>query len=520
MKTRGLRIKGMMENRRPYRTVAACFTTVVLLTTAMAAAAYAPQPMGLTREAAIGGKTYLQVSGLPVMIDLVGPGTLSGFARCTYAPGENVARTGRLRVEGFPQGEVDLPLTFTPSTTTVFDDARPLIPSGGARFELAVPEGAWTLILRGEVDAPSPGAEDVFALFAYDGPPQARAGAAAAAAPAKKTSPWTFANTFGLQFIYDDNILTQSEDAIDIFLAGTDPEAYRIRSYDDLLIVPSLDLEARRTFLSLGESRFRVRVKHWRYMWNPNKTNTDFDLLLRQYFGKRTSLEFFAQHAPEQYIRELGDSTPFTDEAYRQKDFRFTRNVVNLSLRHQFNRKYAGRFTVETNRRYYNQQFIENDIEALELRGNLNIRPSRWLTVDLDYGYEMADGRGRDTSLETRENSDDGDPSYNRDLYRVGLGLSTPQLAPVVDGISLAYLFMDYYYTTEKNIFEAPFQVARRDKWSKAFVTLSKQLNRDVALDAGFVYSWRKVESPWYGDITLDKDYDQHRYSLGLSYRF
>ncbi len=509
----------MIENRHRFGIVAALLAAATCLWGAAAAAAYAPLPMGLTREAGIGGKTYLQVTGLPVMIDLIGPGTLSGFARCTYTPGENVARTGRLRVEGLPQGEVELPLTFTPSPATTFDDARPLTPSGGARFELAVPEGAWTLILRGEVDAPSPGAEDVFALFSYEGPPQG-GGSAVAAAPAKKAKAWNFVNTAGIQFIYDDNVLTQSEEAIDVFLAGTDPTAYRIRSYDDLLIVPSLDLEARRTFLSLGESRFRVRIKHWRYMWNPIKTNTDFDLLIRQYFGKRTSLEFFAQKAPEQYIRQLGDSAPFTDEPYTQKDFRFTRNVVNLSLRHQFNRKYSARFTVETNRRYYNQEFIENDVEAWELRGNVNIRPTRWLTVDLDYGYEMADGRGRDTSIETREDSDDGDPSYNRDLYRLGLGLATPQLAPVVDGVSLAYLFMDYYYTTEKSLFDAPYQVGRRDKWSKAFVTLNKQLSRNVALDAGFVYSWREVESPWYGDITLDKDYDQHRYSLGLDYRF
>jgi hypothetical protein len=514
-------MRGMMENRYPCGALATCLATAALLAATTVQAAYPPVPMGLTREAGIGGKAYLHVSGLAVMVDLIGPGKLSGFARCTYATDEETPKTGRLRIEGLPQGEVDLPLAFTASPTTAFDDPRPLRPSSGARFELAIPEGAWTLIVRGEVDAAAPGADDVFAILSYDGPPQALRGGAGAGTAAPKTAPaWTFFKTFGLQFIYDDNVLTQSDDAIEIFLAGTDPTTYRIRSHDDLLVVPSLDLEARRTFLSVGETRFRVRVKQWRYMWNPIKTNTDFDLLVRQFFGKRTSLEFFALHAPEQYIRQLGDSEPFTDEPYTQKDFRFTRNVVNLSVRHQFNRRIAGRFTAETNRRYYNQAFVENDVEALELRGNLNLKPSRWLTVDLDYGYERADGRGRDTSIETRENSDDGDPSYNRDLYRVGLGFSTPQLAPVVDGISLAYLFMDYYYTTEKSLFEAPFQVARRDKWSKAFVTLNKQLSRDVALDAGFVYSWRKVESPWYGDITLDKDYNQHRYSLGLSYRF
>lgn len=507
----------MQQRRRRIGTLATGLAVAALLA-ASGAAAYVPQPLGLTYEHGIGGKAYLDVGTVPVMFKLTGPGTFSGFARCAFPSGADAARAGHLSVSGLAEGDVDLPLTFTPSPATAFDDGRPLTPSGGARFQLAIPDGIWTLIIRGAVDADDGGTPDVFAIFAYDGPPQP--GAPAATAAAKKTSPWTFARSVGLDFIYDDNILTQSEGAIDIFLAGTDPAAYRIRSHDDLLIVPSLDLEARRTFFALGESRFRVRIKHWRYMWNPIKTNTDFDLLIRQYLGKRASLEFFANHAPEQYIRELGDAAPFTDELYTQKDFRFTRNILNLTLRYQFNRTYAGKFTVENNRRYYNQEFIENDVNALELRGNLNIRATSWLTADLDYGYEMADGRGRDTSLETRENSDDGDPSYNRDLYRLGLGIATPQLAPVVDSVSLACLFMDYYYTTEKDLFASPFQVARRDKWSKAFVTLNKRLTRDLSANAGFVYSWREVESPWYGDITLDKDYDQHRYSLGLDYRF
>ena len=85
--------------------------------------------MGLTREAAIGGKTYLQVTG-PAGDGRPGRAGHAVRVRALHLsrPATTVARTGRLRVEGLPQGEVDLPLTFTPSPTTAFDDARPLRP--------------------------------------------------------------------------------------------------------------------------------------------------------------------------------------------------------------------------------------------------------------------------------------------------------------------------------------------------------------------------------------------------------
>jgi len=483
---------------------------------------YTPDPQGLTYTVPIGGKDYLHVSQVPVMVPLVGEGTLYGYARCRFRPGETEPKKGVVEISGLPGDPAVIPMEFEPSTVSEFDDAREGVPSAGVRFEIPVPDGNWTAVLRGEVvtrrSQQEDEDEDVYVLLYYDGPPQARL--RTGAGETRRQSPWSFRNEFGLELIYTDNILTQSDDAMDAFLLGVDADQFAIRSLGDIIVAPSLQLEARRRFFSLGQTRFRFKVKYWRYSWNPIKNNTDYDFYIRQYFGRRSSLEMYLHHAPEQYIRELNDLEPYSDDGYVARHFNFTRNVANLTWRQRLSRNFEGRLIVETNRRYYNQEFIENDIEAWELRGRLTWRARRWLDVDLSYSYEHAVARAVDTVGETPDDSNDGDASYNRDLYRIGVRMDTKWLEPVVEGLDVTYLFMDYYYPTERSIFDDPYHVGRRDKVTKVFVTLDKRLNRTLSIDAQFRYSERVVESPWYGDITLDKDYTERRYSIGLEQRF
>jgi hypothetical protein len=496
-------------------------TVVLLLPMAARADAYGPDPSSDAVVVPVGGKDYLLISEGGVVVPLVGPGTFYGFARAGFAPGEEDAKAGVVVVEGLRDRVTRIPLNFEPSGSSTWDDGRPGVPSAGRRFEVYVPEGRWNLRLSGDV----PAGGILTAVLYYDGPPQP--GTQAARATARRESPWRYRNSVTVEVIYDDNILTQNDESIDPWVTlprlDVDPRDYRVKTYDDMIIAPQLDLAAERKLIGWGKTRFRFKVKRWMYTQNPIKTNTDLDFGVRQYFGGGKSLELNYQYAPEQYIRQLGDREPFSDPDLdsEAREFRFTRNVATATWRHFVTREFSYFLLAETNRRYYNKPFIENDVEAWEVRGQVAYRFfDRDLRVSLDYSYEVADGRGHDTVGETAETSDDGDPSYERDLYRVGLDLDTPWAAPLVDDVGAVWLFMDYYYTTEKDIFEAPFQRGRRDKWSKIFFKAGRALSRDVDLDFAFVYSERIVESPWYGDITLDKEYIQHRYELSLSYDF
>jgi len=322
--------------------------------------------------------------------------------------------------------------------------------------------------------------------------------------------------------IYDDTVLTQSDDGVDMWVDGLNPEQYRIEKYDDLIFAPTLDFSAERKLIGWGNTRFRFKVKRWIYSQNPIKTNTDLDGYVRQFFGSGKSLELYLHYAPEQYIRQLSDRPPYTDpaEPVEYKEFRFTRNILNLTWRQRLSRTWDYTLTFENNRRYYNKPFLENDTVCYEGRLLVGCRLTPRLKLTGDYSFEDAKSRGHDTIAETREDSDDGDASYRRDLYRFGVTLETPWAQPVFDSIDASYLFMDYYYTTQSDLFDDPYHVGRRDKMQKVGVTLDRKVTGDLGVYFSFRYSDRVVESPWYGDITLDKDYIQHRYWIGMDYSF
>lgn len=338
----------------------------------------------------------------------------------------------------------------------------------------------------------------------------------------RKPSAWDLRRTVACGFMYNDNILGASPDDIASFESGAEPWKFRHRSTDDLVLAPSLDLEARRDLTDLGQTRFRFRVKRWIYVYNPIKTNTDFDFYARQYVGKRQSLELYLHAAPEQYIRQLTDRSPLVDPAtpLQWLDFRFKRRIWNLTWRQTISSDLSGSLTYERNYRFYNREFMENDIRAWELRGSLSWDVSKVLTLSGDYSYEDGAGRGYDEVGETRFTSDDSDPSYLRDLYRLEAEIAWPKLAKLFDSLSLSFLFMDYYYTTQRPLVEDPYHRGRRDLNYKGTVELQRRLNRSLTARFSVRRSSRTVESPWEGDLAIDKAFVQWLTWVDLSYRF
>jgi len=303
---------------------------------------------------------------------------------------------------------------------------------------------------------------------------------------------------------------------------GADPFKFAHQSTDDLVVAPGLDLEARRDLFALGQTRVRVRAKRWMYANNPIKTNTDLDFFLRQYVGRRQSLELYLHASPFQYIRHLSDRSPLVDPAtpLAWEAFRFQRNIWNLTWRQTVSRKVSATLVFERNFRYYNREFMENDIAAWELRGSLSWTVSPAVSLSGDYSYEDGNGRGIDQVGEVPGNSDNSDPSYERDLYRLGVDLTLPQLARYVDGIGLTFLFMDYYYTAQGPLVDDPYHVGRRDLNYKYTLELERKLSRDVTLRVATRRSSRTVESPWEGDLATDKAFVQWQTWVDLAYRF
>ncbi len=485
------------------------------------------RPVGQVEQVPIGkdAKIYLAVGSEAVKIPVTGPGKLTGYARVPLPTDAPTAVAGTLQMNGVPSAPTELPFEFRPSRRAAWGDDRPGAPSGGKKFSLEVPAGDFTLELKSVV----PGGDPMLVILYYDGPPQPSVPGLAPISIGKKSpkakkkkSRITYRGSATMDVIYNDNIMSNSPGYNDDFFSGSYPWKFLMESKDDLIIAPTLDVEARAKFLDLGQSRLRFKVKRWMYAKNPIKTNTDFHFYLRQYFGKKQSLELYFHFAPEQYIRQLSDRTPNSDPDadINWTEFRFQRNVWNATWRQKFNKKLSAKFLYEENYRYYNQPFMENDINAWEVRGNLTWKTSKVVTMNFDYSYESAQGRAIDEPGEDPENSDNSDASYARDLYRIGMDIRHKSLKKLVDRISVSFLFMDYYYTTNKTLVEDPYHAGRRDMFYKGTVELSRRLAKPLNLKVAVRRTERVVDSPWEGDITTDKDFTQWLVWFSLQYRF
>jgi hypothetical protein len=483
------------------------------------AAAYTPQPLGKPAVVEIGeesGKPYLRLDRRPLSVPLRGPGRLTGYVRVHFGPDESGQKQATLVIGGLAAPDT-IAMTFTPSDVSRYLDGRQGRPSEGVRFTCDAPPGPAIITLRGRTG----GEAGVFAVIYYDGPPQ----------PAELldqeneegeggSSPVTVSASVGLQIAYDTNFLNYSDDYLRDWETNRYPYKFRIKTKDDLVIAPSLDVEFKSQPFAMGSTRLSFGYTDWRYAQNPIKNNEDFEAALRQYVGRGRSFELAYTYSPEQYIRQLSDRPPFvpSDTPLIWPDFRFTRNVLSMAYRHRFSRRFNGKLQLENNRRYYNQPFIENDIDAWELRGALYWQLMRPLRLQLDYSYEQALARGHDAVGETHDSSDDSDASYERDLYRLELAWQPDFLQRFVERVDIGGLWMHYWFTTDKPLIEDPYHCGRKDQVTILWMSVHRSLGRRVNAELGMRQTVRAVDSPWQGDIALDKDYRNTRYTLSLEY--
>ena len=479
--------------------------TLAVLAAAPAWAADVLEPVGEAvvlpvGKSARGMKDYVLIGAEPVRFEVKGAGRLYGFARLRYDEGDFEDHAGSLIFTGLKEPRTES-FVFTPDPDYRFGVDVPGRAGGANKVEFRVGKGKHRF-------AVASGAGEVLLRLYWDPDPTPE-------------SPWKFGASVGLETIYDDNFLRYSDDYLVDFHAGTYPYKFQIDRKDSHILAPSVDVYAQRRLISWGDTRFRFKFKRWQYVQGDIKSNMGFDYYVRQYLPQGRSLEFWYNYAPQQYIRELSYRTPLqpSSDPLEWGEFRYSRNVFNLIFRTKVRKNMSLKLHLSRALRYYNQEFMENDIKDLGLRTTLYWTVHRDWRLTLDYGYTDAPARGANEVGETLEGSDDSDPSYERDLYQVDVRWSPGWMAPVCDSVSLRGQHQIYWFTSTKALADDPYHVGRKDKVYALQFEGSRRLTKSLSMDVGFRYTERVVESPWRGDIAEDKDYTQRRYWIGLTYK-
>ncbi len=477
-------------------------------------------------------KQYLLVGPADLMIPLEGPGEIVGYTKVHYAPGEAGGKTAALRFAGLPGAPAELPFDFEAPKRGSYGDGRPGLPSSGKKFALSVPAGAHELRLAGEVASGG----ELFVILYYDGPPQPGGLAppvpVAAAKPATKKMGgllgFKWKSSAGLKFTYDNNAFKYSQAFANEYFSGslaTREKYQNVDRFDDLVISPSLSLEARRRFFALGETRIGLKYARTQYWHNEILANEEYRLVVRQNTGKGKSIELYYSYSPSKYLRQLNDRPPdvSSNTPVTSEQFRLTRNNAVATWRQKHSKALSSKLTLTRQLYYYNKPHLENDLLTLELRGTLYWTLARPWRLTVDYAFKDANGRGIDVEGQTLTTSPASDGTHKKNMYQVELRWKPPykNVKRLFASVSARARYAVSYFSADgtQTIADDPYHVGRQDNEYAYRIEASRKLPYGVSGKFGFQYAERDVDSPWWGDIKEDKNWIQRTWWFAMSYK-
>ena len=354
---------------------------------------------------------------------------------------------------------------------------------------------------------------------------------AAKARPAKKPAEkkrMALAGSFDLELIYDDNVFRYSPENLLEFRQGLNPEKFNLDTYDDFVVSPRLQFSLGRRLIGAYETNILARYTLWQYTSNPDKTNESIWLRLRQPVSRSAFFEAAYTHAPLAYIRELTDRAPFdprSTTALEWMAFRSTRHAFTLAYQMRLSSRLLARLEGGRTIRYYNRPFMEND------NWEWNAEASGWFTLTKSwrvsgrYMYSDTEARALDTVGEERASSDDGDPSYERDLYELGLRFRPPRAIWLFRHCEVSGQYQAYFFTGDQPYHLDPIHTGRKDEvWVAEVGATSAPVWREVTLDLGYRHTERSSSSTASSigadSIEEDKNYEDNRVWMHFSYPF
>lgn len=509
--------KTLKHPRTPIRLLASAAFAAFLLVTHAPSSGDLVTPRGELEAVWIqsGGepKEYFLVSGEdPARLEVEGPGTLRVYFRAHF-PGKSDAPTtvtAALEVPGTATRTAQIEVQRSKSAG--YDDQRAGRPSRGAKVEWPVPKGDHTA----EVSAVSSTGQPVYAIFYYF-----RLGDQGKPTATRTFGPFEVTGEFYLGLVYDDNPIHYSDEDIDAFRRGEDPDKFSITTYDDLILNPwaSVDL----TFPVAGfqkSARLRLKYQWWRYTSNHVKNNESMLLLWRQPVRRLDYIEFSYSYSPEQYIRNFRWRHPYAPRSTTPlvyQPFDYTRNEFVFGYRWRFHPRLAAKGTVRRALKFYNRPFMDNDLWVWAYRIDTEIYVTDRWRMTLRYQLDVADSRGHDTVEENKENSNDSVSDHYVDRYRLILVYRPKRGGYWPQRVGWDVRYELSYFTSDKAPKDDPRHVGRKDKKWVAELTLLYPFLERTSLEIGYRYSTRSVDSPYKEQIIAEeKDYTSNRVWIGF----
>jgi len=328
----------------------------------------------------------------------------------------------------------------------------------------------------------------------------------------------------GLTSMYDDNILKYSDKYIDRFLNNEDEGRFHIRTYDDVVLSPELEMSASYRFIRKLNTTLTGGYRFTSYIVNNNKSRSYLYLGLRQYFTRKASIKVSWDYIPDFYVRHFRDDDwvgiyGYTPETF--KPFTFTKESYGAELMNTFFKNTRAKLIFEHASYFYNSHFTEYDCNNNAWELNIRQPLIKGLKLEAGYTFTKSDAKGSDEPGESKQSSDDSDGSYEEDAYLIRVLWDLPEFQKHRHSLDVKTEFSKRYFTSEKSALLDPLHAGRVDNNLGLNVTYSIGLTK--AMGIAFFYNWYSRNASSLAEensqfVSEEKDYGQSQIGLSVTY--
>jgi len=328
----------------------------------------------------------------------------------------------------------------------------------------------------------------------------------------------------GLTSMYDDNILKYSDKYIDRFLNNEDEGRFHIRTYDDVVISPELEMSTSYRFIRKLNTTFTAGYRFTSYMINSNKSRSYINLGLRQYFTRKASIKISWDYIPDFYVRHFRDDDwvsiyGYTPETF--KPFSFAKESYGAEVMYTFFKNTRAKLIFDYASYYYNAHFTEYDCNNSAWELNIRQTLYKGLKAEAGYTFTSSVAKGSDEPGEIRQYSDDSDGSFEEDAFLIRILWDLPEFQKHRHTLDVKTEFSKRYSTTEKSAVLDPLHAGRVDKNIALNVNYSLEITKTVGL--AFFYNWysrnaRSMAEENSQYVSEEKDYGQSQIGISVTY--
>jgi hypothetical protein len=332
----------------------------------------------------------------------------------------------------------------------------------------------------------------------------------------------------GLGSIYNDNILKYSDYYLTKFKNNEDSGRFHINTSDGLVLDQSIKISS--TFLLFGHNKTIIDGSFSRqsYINNKIKTWNQIDFDLQQNITRRLIINLSYSYLPKFYIRHYRDDDwvdlyGYVPETFQP--FEFSKNEYGFWIQHAFfnDKQTKLRLSFDYGQYYYNKHFTEYNSTNLNYGINIYQTVKKKIKLEVGYQFVNSDAKGYDATGETKDNSNDSDPSYKADEYSGGIKWSLPMVFQKSHDIDIDFGYKRSCYTTKHYLENDRLHAGRIDDLYKIGVNYEIRLSAPLTVTC--FYKWYKQDSDTKAKenqelVSQEKDFTQQQYGLTLTYTF